>query len=139
MTAGLISCESNENLTNNPRKTRTILVRLTTYSRDEPLSRHYRKHDLWSRRGISSTGIPLKNMQSAAVDPRVIPYFSQIELPGVNHPIELIDTGSAVKSRTAALKWGIDCPVIDLFFDHERDAAAFRKRNPMFVKILIKN
>lgn len=114
-----------------------IMVRLTTYSRDEKLSKKHR--DPWSRRGISSTGVPLKNMESVAVDPHIIPYFSRIKLSCLNHPIFAIDTGSAVKQRVAALRWGINCPVIELFFDHERDAAEFRRRNPMFVEAKILN
>jgi len=123
--------------TNSQQGNKKMLVRLTTYSRDEKLPK---KHpDKWSRHGISSTGIPLKNMQSAAVDPKDIAYFSKIQLPCFNHFVLAQDTGSWVKSRRAALRLGRNCPVIDLFFDRERDAAAFRRRNPLFMEAVIIN
>lgn len=114
-----------------------ITVRLTTYSKDERLPKHH--PDKWSKKGISSTGIPLQNMQSVAVDPKIIPYFSKIKLSCLNFIVSAIDTGSWVKSKRAAIKMGRNCPVIDLFFNKERDAADFRRRTPLFVEALILN
>lgn len=130
------ACETNH-INSHKYLHKKMLVRLTTYSRNEKLSK---KHpDKWSKHGISSTGIPLKNMLSVAVDPKVIPYFSFIKLACLDHPVWSVDTGSCVRSRRAALRCGIDCPVIDLFFDRERDAAEFRRKHPLFVEATILN
>lgn len=121
----------------NNKNLKNLTVRLTTYSRDEKLPK---KHpDKWSRRGISATGTPLKNMLSVAVDPKIIPYFSKLKLSCLNWPVIATDTGSWVKSRRAALKNGINCAVVDLFFDRERDAANFRRKHPLFVQACILN
>jgi 3D (Asp-Asp-Asp) domain-containing protein len=127
-------CETTSLHKTNSKK---MTVRLTTYSRDEKLPK---KHpDKWSKKGISSTGIPLKNMCSAAVDPKIIPYNSLIRLPCLNHLILAQDTGSWVKSRRASTRLGYNYPVIDLFFDKEKDAASFRRKTPLFMEVIVYN
>jgi 3D (Asp-Asp-Asp) domain-containing protein len=93
--------------------------------------------DYYTKKGISSTGRRLVNKKSAAVDPKVIPYGSKIILPQAGKELLAIDTGSAVKNRTAAKKLGRDVPVVDIFFDNKSEALNFAKNNPMFMKALI--
>lgn len=124
--AVLAGCQSPQN----PRK---MKVRVTTYSSTE------KKCDKWTRRGQSSTGIKLKDRAVLAANPADIPYFSNIKLPCFDYLLPVIDTGMALKSRKAALAWGQNVPVIDVYFKYERDAMKFRAENPMFMDILIFN
>ncbi len=66
-----------------------------------------------------------------------LPYFSKLQLACLDHPVTVIDTGSWIKSKRAALKLGVDCPCVDLFFKKERDAARFRAQTPLFVEATI--
>lgn len=122
------SCVS-KNYSSNPRK---LKVRLTTYSKTE------KRCDKWTRRGKSSTGIKLFE-GAAAVDPKVIPYFSDIFIPEIKLKLEAIDTGGAVKSRLASRKTGRNEPIIDIFFHKESEARKFRLENPQIVEVLIFN
>lgn len=113
-------------------KSRKIMVRLTTYSVNE------KRGDKWTRKLQSSTGIKLQNKYSAAVDPKIIPYFSKIEIPEVNLSLFSHDTGSAVKSRLASRRTGKQ-PIIDVFFQRESEAREFRLNNPQIVEAYIYN
>jgi 3D (Asp-Asp-Asp) domain-containing protein len=93
--------------------------------------------DKWTARGMSSTGVPLRENQSAAVDPAVIPYGSQIVWPKGRKIWKAVDTGGAVKNRTAAKAWGEDTPVVDVFFEHRKDAIAFTYQVPKFITVEI--
>ncbi len=93
--------------------------------------------DKWSARGISSTGVPLQQSVSVAVDPKVIPYGSRVVWPDGQTIWTAVDTGSAVKNRTAAKAWGEDVPVVDVFFTKREDALAWVKTIPKFVTVEI--
>lgn len=109
------------------------MARLTTYSVNE------KRGDKWTRKKQSSTGLRLIDKKTLAADPKDIPYFSKVKLPCFDYLLTVIDTGSALKKRTASRKLGFDLPVVDLFFDKEKDAIKFRKENPMFMEILVYN
>jgi 3D (Asp-Asp-Asp) domain-containing protein len=68
------------------------LARLTAYWTDE---------DYWTSQHMSSTGARLQKGY-CAVDPKLIPYGSVVQIPGMG-PYLAVDTGSAVVSRQAAL------------------------------------
>lgn len=93
--------------------------------------------DKWSARGVSSTGVPLRENESAAVDPHVIPYGSRIVWPGGGKIWKAVDTGGAVKNRTAAKAWGHDVPVVDVFFETREDAIAWTNEVPKFITVNI--
>jgi 3D (Asp-Asp-Asp) domain-containing protein len=40
--------------------------------------------DKWTSRGQTSTGAPLVHKTTAAIDPRLIPYGSRINIPDLN-------------------------------------------------------
>jgi 3D (Asp-Asp-Asp) domain-containing protein len=120
------------NLSKHP-KSRAIMVRLTTYSRTE------KGCDKWTKKGKSSTGIKLKDKVSAAVDPKIIPYFSKVFIPEIKLNLFVCDTGGAVKSRLASRRNGRNEPILDLYFDRESDAKKFRLNNPEIVEALILN
>lgn len=113
------------------KKYKVMKVRLTTYWRIGSGT------DKWTRAGKTSTGAPLVNKRTAAVDPKLISYGKEIILPDVNLKLIAHDTGGAVKSRTASRKTGRNEPVIDVFFDHKEDAIAFSNSMPLVVDALI--
>jgi 3D (Asp-Asp-Asp) domain-containing protein len=107
------------------------LARLTAYWPGEAGDPYTIHHE-------SSTGIHL-HVGHCAVDPSIIPYGSVVEIPGVGEFLA-VDTGSAVVSRTAALRAGSntaerDALVIDLFFEHACDGEKFAAESPKFVDI----
>jgi 3D (Asp-Asp-Asp) domain-containing protein len=121
------SCTVNECYINDPVKTP---VRVTAY---------WRNSDHWTRNGKTSTGAKLKNMRTAAVDPKVFPYRSEMTLHS-NPPLKLVaeDTGSAVKSRKASRKTGGQ-PIVDVFFEKKSQAEKFIKNNPAVMLVSLQN
>ena len=62
---------------------------------------------------------------TVAVDPRLIPYGSTVEIPGLvglvgDGVFKALDTGSAVKSRKAAKAQGRNVPVVDVYLSSRR-------------------
>ena len=95
--------------------------------------------DKWSAKKQSSTGTRLECGQHAAVDPKVIPYGSKLEVQkyGKEVVVKAVDTGSAVKKRKAAIAMARNeqqrkAPVIDLFFEKKSDALHYAKNNPAY-------
>jgi 3D (Asp-Asp-Asp) domain-containing protein len=108
---------------------RVLTVRLTVYwARGSGT-------DSDSRRMRSSTGYTLKQGDSIAVDPRIIPYESDVIIPNVGL-VKAVDTGSAVKGKVAS---GGKLPVIDVFFLNKTDAERFANNNPKIVKVAVLN
>jgi 3D (Asp-Asp-Asp) domain-containing protein len=108
---------------------RVLTVRLTVYwARGSGT-------DSDSRRMRSSTGYTLKQGDSIAVDPKIIPYESDVIIPNVGL-VKAVDTGSAVKDRVAS---GGKLPVIDVFFLNKTDAERFANNNPKIVKVAVLN
>ena len=108
---------------------RVITVRLTVYwARGGDT-------DSDSRRMRSSTGYTLKQGDSIAVDPRIIPYESEVIIPNVGL-VKAVDTGTAVKEKVAS---NGKLPVIDVFFVNKKDAIRFADNNPKIVKVAVLN
>jgi 3D (Asp-Asp-Asp) domain-containing protein len=110
---------------NNPR---VMTVRVTVYWRNGSGT------DGWTACGESSTGRPLRDRRSAAVDPKIIPYGSKIVLPEAGKSLDAIDTGSDVVKRKAAKRMGCDVPVVDVYFDNKREALNWANHVPMFME-----
>ena len=105
------------------------LARLTAYWTDE---------DYWTSQHMSSTGVRLHEGH-CAVDPKLIPYGSVVQIPGMGSYVA-VDTGSAVISRQAAVG-SAQTPserqalVVDLFFENEKEAQQFAAHGPSFVSV----
>jgi len=74
--------------------------------------------------------------KTAAVDPRLIPYFSSIFIPKMGKTVIALDTGSAVKSKKAS---GGKAPVIDIFVSSRAEAMRMIKKYPMYMEVIVKN
>ena len=84
--------------------------------------------DYYTGKCISATGVHL-HARHCAVDPKIIPYGSVVEIAGVGKFLA-VDTGSAVISRTAAREGGHtseerNAIVIDLFFENRGEGEKF--------------
>ncbi|MES2310444.1 MAG: 3D domain-containing protein [Verrucomicrobiota bacterium] len=95
--------------------------------------------DHWTRRGESSTGVPLRQ-GVVAVDPAVIPYGSLVLIEGVAGAFVAADCGSHVQKRVAVMKTARtakekEAIVIDVYFVQEKEGRAFDASLPKFVKI----
>jgi 3D (Asp-Asp-Asp) domain-containing protein len=91
--------------------------------------------DYYSSKKKSSTGYTLKQGESIAVDPRIIPYRKEVIIPNVG-VVKAVDTGSAVVAKKASKG---KLPVIDVFFEHKKDAVIFANRYPKVVKVAVIN
>lgn len=91
--------------------------------------------DADSRKMRSSTGYTLKQGDSIAVDPKIIPYDSEVIIPNVGL-VKAVDTGTAVKDKVAS---GGKLPVIDVFFVNKSDAIEFADSHPKIVKVAVLN
>jgi hypothetical protein len=105
------------------------LARLTAYWTEE---------DPWTARHESSTGVRLHEGH-CAVDPKLIPYGSLVQIPGMGSYVA-VDTGSAVISRQAALGSGQNAAqrnalVVDLFFEKRSEAEQFAAHGPSYVSV----
>ena len=94
--------------------------------------------DYYTRRLISSTGANLHD-GDCAVDPRIIPYGSVVEVAGVGEFLA-VDTGSAVVTRKAAREAAHTSEerkalVIDLFFKSREAGQAFAANAPEYALI----
>jgi 3D (Asp-Asp-Asp) domain-containing protein len=106
------------------------LARLTVYWPEEG--------DFYTRKRKSSTGIRLRDGH-CAVDPKVIPYGSVVNVPGIGRLIA-VDTGGAVVSRRAARLAGQtreqrSAIVIDVFCSTREKARALIKRVKHFAVV----
>jgi 3D (Asp-Asp-Asp) domain-containing protein len=119
----------------NPKssKTKQMLARITVYWAKGSGT------DRWSAQKQSATGEQLKSKEHAAVDPTVIPYGSKVVLKNnkENMIVKAVDTGSAVKSRKAAIAMAKTAdqrkaPVIDIFFENKNEALRFAANNPPY-------
>lgn len=53
----------------------------------------------WSGMGITATGEPIEYNRTIAVDPSVIPYYSEIKIDGLNYQYRATDCGGAIKGN----------------------------------------
>lgn len=111
------------------REYRVLTVRLTVY---------------WAKGGDtdgdtkrlrSSTGYTLKQGDSIAVDPNIIPYNSEVIIPNVGL-VKAVDTGTAVREKVAS---GGKLPVIDVFFNNKSEALRFANNYPKVIKVAVLN
>lgn len=86
---------------------------------------------------ITSTGKPAICGKSVAVDPRIIPYGSVVEIPEMGKTFEAKDTGGAVRNRTASKRLGKDNIVIDVFCANRAVAQRRIRKYPMFMKVYV--
>ncbi len=96
--------------------------------------------DRYTRRHKTATGCRL-HTGHCAVDPRHIPYGSQVVLAD-GTKLAAVDTGSAVRTRKAARRAGRtsqerNAIVIDQFFETKRQAMAWAKTHPMFMPVRV--
>jgi len=91
--------------------------------------------DYYSSKKRSSTGYTLKQGESIAVDPKIIPYKKEVIIPNVGL-VKAVDTGSAVISKSAS---NGKLPVIDVFFENKKDAERFANNYPKIVKVAVLN
>jgi 3D (Asp-Asp-Asp) domain-containing protein len=76
-----------------------------------------------------------------AVDPKRIPYGSQIIFPD-RSTLLAVDTGTAVRNRKAARKAGRtvyerNAIVVDRFFETKRQALTWTRQNPAFMTLRV--
>ncbi|NBW58728.1 hypothetical protein EBR43_13325 [bacterium] len=91
--------------------------------------------DYYSSKKKSATGYTLKQGESIAVDPKIIPYRKEVIIPNIGL-VKAVDTGSAVVAKSAS---NGKLPVIDVFFENKRDAMTFASRYPKVVKVAVLN
>jgi 3D (Asp-Asp-Asp) domain-containing protein len=107
----------------------TRLARITAYwTQEDPCTAQHE----------SSTGVRLHE-GVCAVDPKLIPYGSMLQIPGMGNYVA-VDTGSAVISREAAVGSAHTAAernalVIDLFFEHRQEAEDFAAHGPAYVAV----
>lgn len=86
---------------------------------------------------ITSTGKPAVCGKTVAVDPKIIPYGSKVEIPKMGKTFIAKDTGSAVKKRTASKRLKRDNIVIDVFCANKAVADRRIKKYPMFMTVIV--
>lgn len=107
----------------------TALARITFYSGDRD-----------SGGPIASTGVRLEEGKHVAVDPAIIPYGSEVTIPGLGS-YRAVDCGSAVTARTAARKSAGGDPrkasaiVIDVFVAKRQAVQRMASTFPMYVGV----
>lgn len=85
----------------------------------------------------TATGAKAIAGQTAAVDPKIIPFGSKISIPKMNKTLIAKDTGHAVKRRTASKKLGKNNIVVDVFCSSRAEASKYIKKYPMFMEIQV--
>jgi 3D (Asp-Asp-Asp) domain-containing protein len=113
----------------------SLLARITVY-----WASGGRGSDRYTRQHKCATGMRLRTGH-CAVDPRRIPYGSQVVFPDGTR-LAAVDTGTAVKNRKAARKLGRtayeqNALVVDRFFETKRQALAWAKKNPYFMTVRV--
>jgi 3D (Asp-Asp-Asp) domain-containing protein len=87
---------------------------------------------------ITATGAKAVCGQTIAVDPKIIPYGAKVIIPEMDKTFVSMDTGSAVKARTAAKKLGRpDAIVVDVFCSSRAVAMQKIRKYPLFMKIKV--
>jgi 3D (Asp-Asp-Asp) domain-containing protein len=89
-------------------------------------------------RAITSTGEVAKHLQTCAVNPKEIPYGTNVFVHDMNITVRANDTGAWVVRRVAAKRMGKNVPVIDIFVSSRAQADVLIKKYPHFMKITIK-
>lgn len=106
---------------------RTMTVRVTYYFVGEPGS------------AKTSKGLRPVEGRTVAVDPKVIPYWSKVVVPGWGE-LRAEDTGRHVRSRKASKAWGSNAPVIDIFLRSKaRYLEVMDRKPPMFMQVEVRS
>ncbi len=113
----------------------SLLARVTVY-----WARGGRGSDRYTQQHKSASGLRLRQGH-CAVDPRKIPFGSQVVLPD-GTTLNAVDTGTAVRNRKAARKAGRtsnerNAIVIDKFFETKHRALVWANSNPPFVNVKV--
>ncbi|HJX24952.1 MAG TPA: 3D domain-containing protein [Chthoniobacterales bacterium] len=113
----------------------SLLARVTVY-----WASGGRGSDHYTRQHKCATGTRLRSGH-CAVDPRKIPYGSQVIFPD-RTSLVAVDTGSAVVSRKAARRGGHTAYekgaiVVDRFFETKRQALSWARQNPSFMTVRV--
>ena len=93
---------------------------------------------IYTKRRLSSSGVPLRDGH-CAVDPKVIPYGSVVNIAGIGEYVA-VDTGPAVVSRRAARLAGRtsqerNALVVDVYCSSRSKARVFEANAPDFAVI----
>ncbi len=112
----------------------SVLARVTVY-----WAKGGSGSDRYTRQHKTATGVRLKSGH-CAVDPRRIPYGSQVIFP--DGRFLAVDTGTAVINRKAARLAGRtkaekSAPVIDRFFETKKQALAWEKTHSPFMTVKV--
>lgn len=112
----------------------SVLARVTVY-----WAKGGSGSDRFTRQHKTATGVRLKSGH-CAVDPRRIPYGSQVIFP--DGRFLAVDTGTAVINRKAARLGGRtkaerSAPVIDRFFETKKQALAWEKTHSPFMTVKV--
>lgn len=131
----LASAASARTVSAAPTREQSLLARVTVY-----WATGGRGSDRYTRQHKSSTGMRLRQGH-CAVDPRKIPYGSQVIFPD-RTGLVAVDTGSAVRSRKAARRGGRtayekNAVVVDRFFETKGQALSWARRNPAFMTVRV--
>ena len=118
-----------------PAREQSLLARVTVY-----WASGGRGSDHYTRQHKCATGTRLRSGH-CAVDPRKIPYGSQVIFPD-RTSLVAVDTGSAVVSRKAARRGGRTAYekgaiVVDRFFETKRQALSWARQNPGFMTVRV--
>jgi 3D (Asp-Asp-Asp) domain-containing protein len=102
------------------------------------LTAYWPGEDHYTNRRLSATGERLHD-GCCAVDSRIIPYGSVVEITGVGSYIA-VDTGTAVIARKAARESGHNSQersalVIDLYFVSRKAGELFSREGPKFAMV----
>jgi 3D (Asp-Asp-Asp) domain-containing protein len=113
----------------------SLLARVTAY-----WARGGKGSDPYTRQHKCATGLRLRSGH-CAVDPRHIAYGSGVVLPDGTR-LAAVDTGSAVRNRTAARKAGRtvyerNAMVVDRFFETKGEALTWARTHPMFMPVRV--
>jgi 3D (Asp-Asp-Asp) domain-containing protein len=85
----------------------------------------------------TSTGAKATSGVTIAVDPKIIPYGSKVTIPKMGKTFIAQDTGGHVRSRKAALRYGENVIVVDVFCANKEEATRNIKNFPMVMKVLV--
>jgi 3D (Asp-Asp-Asp) domain-containing protein len=112
-----------------------MLARVTVY-----WARGGSGSDRFTRQHKCATGMRLRQGH-CAVDPRRIPYGSQVVFPD-GTTLAAVDTGTAVMNRKAARKAGRtvferNALVVDRFFETKRQALAWANTHSLFMAVRV--
>jgi 3D (Asp-Asp-Asp) domain-containing protein len=88
----------------------------------------------WTHHNTTSTGVKPQSGKTIAVDPKIIPYGSKVQIPEMQKTYVAQNTGPAVVSKKASKGKTI---VVDIYCRTKAEADALIAKFPMYMKIKI--